>query len=229
MQDNQPNNSRTTRIPVILFVGKAKAGKDTLSDHLGRAFGTTKRGFADRLKTIGALLGDFPVEWAYSREGKARPTPVSPHVTVGRMMQLLGTEVGRSIDADMWIKHLCRDIDLHYSGTHPSQVHPGTCVCDTRFFNEVLTTYQLLPRERYKVHAVLLTRSVPTEDGRDPNHPSELGVDEVFRVFRRSTSNFQVPGDLDLPPHTILDNKDQTLSETYVEIMKIYETLVSTP
>lgn len=86
---------------IIGIAGKARAGKSTFADALNRVWGGTAhyRPFAGPLKAMLEVIG---VD--VSDDAKNAPVPFLAGPTPRIMMQTLGTDWGRSIDPDLWVK-----------------------------------------------------------------------------------------------------------------------------
>ena len=84
---------------VIGLTGRAGSGKDTVADILVNKYGFTKISFARVLKAMMAA-GGMPEP---SREMKEKEIP-GLTFTWRRAAQTLGTEWGRSLDPDIWVK-----------------------------------------------------------------------------------------------------------------------------
>lgn len=167
---------------IILAVGRIGAGKDVLGELLVKEAGFTHLAYADPLKEMAATLGGFPARWCYTRAGKESPVPMAPHLTVGQMLQVLGTEVGRSVSPDIWVKHAIQKI-----ATMPGNKF---VITDCRFPNEVTAMRRCFPGT-----AVFYMDRVAGElqGQRDPNHASERGVMEIHEAFCKEPWFYLIP------------------------------------
>ena len=85
---------------IIGFTGKAGSGKDTAADFLVREFGYTKLSWAGPLKAGLTAMG-FPEP--ANREAKEDLIP-GFSFSWRQAAQHLGTEWGRALDPDIWVK-----------------------------------------------------------------------------------------------------------------------------
>lgn len=182
---------------LFLFAGKMGSGKDTLAQFL-HPFGFINMALADALKEVAAQIGEFPVQWCYTRKGKEQKLPLLNDITVGSFLQKLGTDVGRTFNPALWAMKLQRKIDAAQVGK--------ICVTDVRFPNEA----QLLLDAYPKAYLVSLTRNNSSMYGeRDPNHPSEKGPEDIRKQFTGH------------PRHFLVDNNDCSLDTTRREFMQM--------
>jgi len=98
---------------IIGLIGKAQAGKDTVGAYLVEHYGYKRIALADKVKEI--AIEQFG--WDGQKDEKGR-----------RLLQLIGTEVGRGYNLDIWVRHL--DTKLGWSTTK------DVVVTDVRFHNE---------------------------------------------------------------------------------------------
>lgn len=101
------------------FVGQMRAGKDTAADYLKKTLGGRILKFAD------------PLYWIHDH---ALEVCLLPKEKDRLLLQVLGTEWGRTKDPDMWVKILFRRLkkmeeEENYTG--------NIFVTDVRFENEV--------------------------------------------------------------------------------------------
>lgn len=113
--------------PVIGIAGRARVGKDTLTDFLLAQYGGYRYSFAHPLKAM--LKAGFNIDFE-SDYWVARKEEVIP--AIGRspreLMQTLGTEWGRQlVHPELWL--ILATGHLHNRG-------PGMIVSDIRFENE---------------------------------------------------------------------------------------------
>ena len=174
-----------TRTRVILAVGRIGAGKNVLGDLLVEEFGYIPVAYADTLKEIAARMGGFPVTWCYTRFGKEQRVPVAPEHTVGTFLQQLGTNVGRLISPNMWVRHAIERIKTFPSGSK-------IVITDCRFLNEVDVMRQAFPLTSI---VYMDRRAEELEGSRDPNHPSELGVDDIVSAYDGGDQFYHVPNE----------------------------------
>jgi hypothetical protein len=139
---------------IIAIAGLAGSGKDTIADILVNEHGYVKISLADVMKRFVRELWNIPDEnlWGPSHlRSTELPiiTPSGDKLTVRKILQHFGTEGGRAIDHDVWIRYTMRIAQLilsntkyHYSylnGWYLSDkdnTYQGVIVPDCRFINE---------------------------------------------------------------------------------------------
>lgn len=108
---------------IIGLAGPAGSGKDTVAEMIQRMYGYKRIAFAHTLKNMLAIAGMPEPE----REFKEALLPGLPF-SWRQAAQTLGTEWGRSLDPDLWVKLTMMNMEKH----------PGNYVIsDVRFPNEV--------------------------------------------------------------------------------------------
>lgn len=174
-------------ITLIALAGRAGAGKDTAAHLLHDPVWDTHpdaaivvTGFANRLKRALKVIFDIDFAELTREEKEARLDWLgrSPR----ELMQTLGTEWGRSVHPDLWIRLLERSIF-----DHPSKHSSVHILTDCRFPNEVAWV-------RAKGGAVWWVE----RDGIPPvaAHASENAISAAD--CDRTIANFGTPGDLAL-------------------------------
>lgn len=108
---------------IVGITGKAGSGKDTVADFLVARFGYQKVSFASTLKEMLRVAG-FPEP--NNRDDKEKPV-LGFDFSWRQMAQTLGTEWGRSLDPDLWVKIVERN--LRRAGDR-------VVISDVRFENE---------------------------------------------------------------------------------------------
>lgn len=158
----------TDKLIIIGLAGHAGAGKDTAARYLISRYGFVASSFAAPIHDMAQLmleqigLGD---QWLRHRVFKERVIPelgFSPRA----LMQTLGTEVGRALNPEVWVRHLEARLGLN---AHGAPVHDRIVVSDVRFPNEAAWV-----RAR-KGTVVRLTR--PQAQGQARAHVSETALD----------------------------------------------------
>ncbi len=93
--------------PIIGLTGRAGAGKDTVADCLVQHHGYAKHAFADPFKRFCQEVFGFTREqlWGPS-ELRNAPDPRWDGLTPRRALQQLGTEWGRAMHPDLWVRSL---------------------------------------------------------------------------------------------------------------------------
>lgn len=122
--------------PIIIgLTGRAGAGKDTAAAYLCETYGFVQTSFADPIRSMVQLfLEEAGIDHAFVHERDLKEVPVPAlGVSARQMMQVLGTEVGRHVSHDLWLRHLELRLGLTV-GAQP--VHDRIVVSDVRFPNE---------------------------------------------------------------------------------------------
>lgn len=122
-----------TRPTIIGLTGYAGSGKDTVRSILVRRHEYDGLAFADPIREmLGGLLESCGVSetWMTERELKEREIPAIG-ASYRQLAQLLGTEWGRSIHPDFWLKIAAAKIDMYRSFGSK-----GVVISDCRFPNE---------------------------------------------------------------------------------------------
>ncbi len=108
---------------IVGIAGKAGSGKDTVADYLVTMHGFTKVSFASTLKEMLRVCG-FPEP--ADRDDKEKNIE-GFDFSWRQAAQLLGTEWGRSLDPDLWVKIVERNL---------RRVSDRVVISDVRFENE---------------------------------------------------------------------------------------------
>lgn len=141
----------------------ASAGKDTVAAILDEVFDFERIALAEPLKQFCAEVFEFSREqlWGGSEH---RNRPNAQGVTPRRALQTLGTEWGRALDPDVWIRY----------GLERAESVARAVITDVRFENE-LRAIQAHPRGRL----VLVERRVDVPIT-PMGHQSERDLDGIF-------------------------------------------------
>lgn len=124
---------------LIGLAGRAGAGKDSVAQIIAVDSSTSRIAFADPIRDM--LLACFGLHFGLDRHTLTDPRRkeqplaglgVSPRV----LMQKLGTEWGRAIDPDLWVKHLEARLKYHASFSRT------IVITDVRFPNEAEWIYR---------------------------------------------------------------------------------------
>ena len=130
-----------THITLIGLTGLAGTGKDSAAEHLVREYGFVQAAFADPIRSMALqFLEEAGIDhaWMTERFLKERPIP-GLGVSARALMQTLGTEVGRALHHDLWVRHLHMRLGF---GENPGSVemvapvHDRIVISDVRFANE---------------------------------------------------------------------------------------------
>lgn len=126
---------------IIGLSGPAGSGKDAVADALCANHGFVRMALADPLKEMASIMTGYSVDTVNAiKDGKFRIGTPDAHVKMRRVLQKLGTEVGRDTwDDRVWIDNLLARINrkMNYVSAHPSQGIRGIVITDVRFLNEV--------------------------------------------------------------------------------------------
>ena len=143
---------------LIGLAGKAGAGKDTVADILCAEYGFQKLAFASGLKTMLASIG-FEEPTRANKEKQIAGFAFSYR----KAAQTLGTEWGRSVDADLWVKLVEKKLLSLGEGNF--------VISDVRFKNEVRMIQKLGGR-------IIEVQGRQSDLGALRKHASEAGVPE---------------------------------------------------
>lgn len=177
------------RITLVGLSGLAGTGKDSAARYLCEEYGFLQASFADPIRSmVLQLLEEAGLDhtWLTERSLKEAEIP-GLGVSARALMQTLGTEVGRALHPDIWVRHL--HMRLGFGETpgaveFQAPVHDRIVISDVRFLNEAAWL------RRLGGHLVRLHRdSAPGVR----LHPSEQHV-------------------LDLPTHVDIWNNGPTLA-----------------
>jgi len=170
----------------IAFAGPRGTGKTTLADYLVKFHGFTRCSLAAPIKRIIAEAPadsyerfEFLLRWAaelfpgrivlQARFATEAARVLAAERDPGRRAQLLGTDVGRALDQEVWIRYLLE----HLPDGH-------VVVDDVRFRNECealrAAGFRLV---RLTAPPDVLAARLAARPGerRDPSHPSEHGLE----------------------------------------------------
>jgi hypothetical protein len=119
------------------LTGAAGAGKDTVAGRLEANHGFVTHAFAEPIRDmLTALLTSAGIDYAHLFERHLKELPVPWLGTSGRrMMQTLGTEWGRALHPDLWVRHAALTLGLH-DLPRSAPVHDRIVITDERFANE---------------------------------------------------------------------------------------------
>lgn len=121
---------------IIGLSGYAQTGKDTVAKHLVERYGFTRIAFADPIREalyeLDPILPDYPavpgirLSWIVEKAGWEEVKKSSPEVR--RMLQRMGTEVGRNLwGQDFWVSQALQE----------ASKHENVVFTDVRFPNEL--------------------------------------------------------------------------------------------
>lgn len=117
---------------IIGISGKAGSGKDTIADYLREEYGFAKIAFAEPMKTFCADLFDWGGEELYGPSELREIVDPEWGFSPRKALQMLGTEWGRALNENMWVK-----IGLNKAKQKIQDGYPGVVITDCRFRNEI--------------------------------------------------------------------------------------------
>lgn len=179
---------------IVGFCGLARAGKDSAARYLIRDRRYVRIALADPIKRIAQEL------WGWEREvlwgDDARKEQVDPRYGCSprRACQLIGTEMARSLDPDVWVRTMIRTARRALSGgviydpqfglvkayDERAPIYDGVVVPDARFPNELAAITSA------GGHAVWIERPEAGLQGSAAQHVSEKSIsakDCDFTIF----------------------------------------------
>lgn len=176
--------------PLIIGIsGRKRHGKDVVSTILAEHYGAHRLAFADELKRVAMGLWDLSFEQVYG-DDKHKETVderwgISPRV----LMQLLGTEVGRNIHKETWVRKAFSIIRKAHAGesvTLPDMT--ARCFRDFQFSSD--QDVWTIPDARFqseaeaiKANGGIVIKVVRPSIISTDSHASETEVDNVEEDF----------------------------------------------
>jgi hypothetical protein len=121
----------TTAPLLIGLTGRAGAGKSTVAAYLEDEFAFVEIAFADPIvDMIGALFNAADISGAWMVERTLKEQPTTLGYSYRQLAQTLGTEWGRSLTPDFWLRVAAQRLDKpHLQGEN-------IVISDVRFPNE---------------------------------------------------------------------------------------------
>ena len=176
----------------IAFAGQRGVGKTTLAEYLVQNYSFTRRSLAEPIKRIIAECPtdsyerhQYLLRWAaelfpgrivlQARFATEAAKVLATERDPGRRAQLLGTDVGRALDGEVWIRYL-----LEHLPNGP------VVVDDVRFVNECEALREAGFRlVRLTAPQDVLASRLAARPGerRDPSHPSEHGLEGLSHDY----------------------------------------------
>lgn len=157
---------------IIALSGYATCGKDTVADMLVEDHGFVKYAWADTLRQAAVALDpivgwdvtkDEPIRYTDALEMYGYDNAKALFTEFRRVLQFLGTEVGRKlIDDNVWVDATINRIERERSTTS------DIVITDTRFSNEAHAVVE---------RAGIVVRVTRPGVGPANEHPSETGLD----------------------------------------------------
>lgn len=126
-----------SRLTLIGLTGLAGTGKDCAAQYLCQEYGFVQAAFADPIRSMALLcLEEAGLDHAWVTERRLKEQPIDGlGISARGLMQTLGTEVGRALHPDLWVRHLGLRLGLDgRQGSAP--VHDRIVLSDVRFGNE---------------------------------------------------------------------------------------------
>jgi dephospho-CoA kinase len=173
----------------IFFCGYPGAGKTFCSEYLEKRYGYTQTKFARPVYSIATELCGM------TKKDRS-------------LLQLIGTDIGRSSDPNIWIDRFKQDITIAQEVNKRLGNNNGFVSDDTRFFNEFLVLIELGWVGIYlDVHPEVRKQRLIGRDGTAQeetlNHIAETSLDEFKDLL--------VKVDASGTPEQMYENLEQTL------------------
>lgn len=124
-------------VTIIGLTGLAGTGKDSAALYLCQEYGFVQAAFADPLRSmVLQFLEEAGLDHAWLTERRCKERLITGlGVSARALMQTLGTEVGRALHPDLWVRHLGLRLGLD-GQTGSTPVHDRIVISDVRFGNE---------------------------------------------------------------------------------------------
>jgi len=170
---------------VLGICGHAGAGKDMVADYLVKELGFVRMALADPIKEIAHIYFHVPMD-QLQRSNKPEK--------VRRLLQQLGTEVGRAFNTNIWTETLCHRIQ--------GSTEPRIVITDVRFPNEAGMLIQ-----ECNADLILIRRPLnPNKGSEMMQHASETSIEKIpFDQFRAAFLNIE-------------DKKDELIDDVLVNV-----------
>jgi len=152
---------------IVGIHGKMSSGKTTAANYLIDCHGYIRMSFGDALKEAANMIFGIPMTELYS-DKKSKYTR--------DVLQKLGTECCRALDADVWVKALERKLIEQKRKNHDTKV----VIDDVRFRNEAYTLKNIWNATIIKL--VLNYENDVTTD-KQKTHQSEVDLDSTPDTF----------------------------------------------
>lgn len=101
---------------IVGVSGRKQHGKDTTANILVEHFGFTRIAFADPIKRLAMDIYDLSFDQVYGDEAAKETVDPRWGVSPRHIFQRIGTEMGRSIHEDTWVRKTMRTIQEGYAG-----------------------------------------------------------------------------------------------------------------
>lgn len=173
-----------SELRIIGVCGRKRHGKDSVGRILKLHFGFSQTAFADPVKRV--AMDVYGLSWDQCYGDGPEKEAVIPYwgLSPRQIMQRIGTEVGRSVHEDTWVRHTLNNIaaaadcqlylwrdDITQGFVQIALPRTNWVITDVRFPNEAEKIWEM-GGQVWKVERPTLTSS---EDG----HDSETSVDKI--------------------------------------------------
>lgn len=163
---------------IVLLSAKQGGGKTTTADQVAEklkeeGLDVFRTRFAEPLYQMHDRVRDVLNDYGYQ--------PYDYETKDGPLLQLLGTEWGRAMDQEIWVK-LCKlGAEAFIQGSRDSEHTPVVIIDDCRFKNE----FEAFPNAlKIRLECPEIVRKARAEMWRDrTNHPSEIDLDDWVDRF----------------------------------------------
>ncbi len=103
---------------IIGVCGKKRHGKDSVGRILKSQYGFKQTAFADAVKRVAMDVYGLSWDQCYGEEQEKEDLIPYWDMSPRQIMQLIGTEVGRNIHKDTWVRHTLNNISAAAAGQH---------------------------------------------------------------------------------------------------------------
>lgn len=169
---------------LVGLTGPAGAGKSTVANYLEDEFAFVALAFADPITNmLGALFAEAGVDGAWMVERSLKETPTTLGFSYRHLAQTLGTEWGRGLASDFWLRVAAHRLDA------PHMQGESVVISDVRYPNEA----DFITARGGVVVRVLTHQAGPVRPHTSESHHAHLPVaTELLNYGSRATLYDQI-------------------------------------